>query len=154
MQRMKFTPAQAQVLADVSVETLRYWKRYLAPIAEKRGHAPCYSRGEVLALIVIRRLVRDFRIDVSVLAGSAIQLFAACAPQWHPSAGRWLLVSLGGDVLVRDVLMPDELAEPVIVFPMAAALRELDERLGEQDADSQLPLNLGPVAVGRAGGMR
>lgn len=152
---MKFTPAQTQALVGVSTETLRYWKKHLGPIAERRGHAPCYSRAEVLALLVVRHLVRNFSIDISALGKHADQLFAACAMQWIAIGNRWLIVKTDGEVIVRDTTAQLELTEPVIVIPLAAVVRELNEHLTDQDTNPQMPLALPPIALTRpAGGSR
>lgn len=147
---MKFTPSQTQTLAGLTAETLRYWKKHLRPIAAKRGHAPSYSRGEVLALIVIRRLVRDFKMDVSALGQHAEKLFEVCAgTQWPRLSSRWLIVTAAGEVTSWDDLSEPGLSEPAVVFPVQAAVSELDEKLTAQGEESQLELSLPPVAVSR-----
>lgn len=152
---MKFTPSQTQALAGLTAETLRYWKKHLHPIAAKRGHAPSYSRGEVLALIVIRRLVRDFKMDVSVLGQHAEKLFEVCAgTQWPRLSARWLIVTASHEVITCGGVSELLLSEPAVVFPVQTAVRELDEKLTAQDVETQLELSLPLVAVSKAMGRK
>jgi hypothetical protein len=151
---VKFTPSQTQALVGLTAETLRYWKKHLPPIAAKRGHAPCYSRGEVLALIVVRRLVRDFKMDVSVLGANAPKLFEVCSSssQWPRLVPQWLVVTASGVVSARESLSEPLLVDPAVVFPVEVAIRELDDKLTAQDAEPQLELSLPPVVISRAAG--
>ena len=153
---MKFTPSQTQTLVGLTAETLRYWKKHLPPIAAKRGHAPCYSRSEVLALIVVRRLVRDFKMDVSVLGANASKLFEVCSrsSQWPRLAPQWLVVTAAGADVTRENLFEPPLADPAVVFPVEVAVRELDDKLTAQDAEPQLELSLPPVVISRVAGRR
>ena len=148
---MKLTPSQTQALVGLTAETLRYWKKHLPPIAAKRGHAPCYSRGELLALIVIRRLVRDFKMDVSVIGANAPKLFQVCSSstQWPRLAPQWLIVTATGEVFARENLSEPPFAEPAVVFPVEVAVRELDDKLTAQDTESQLELSLPPTVISR-----
>lgn len=151
---MKFTPSQTQALVGLTAETLRYWKKHLPPIAAKRGHTPSYSRGEVLALIVVRRLVRDFKMDVSVLGANAQQLFEVCSrsSQWRRLVPQWLVVTATGDVIARENLSEPPLADPAVVFPLEVAVRELDHKLTAQDPEPQQELSLPPVVIRRVAG--
>ena len=145
---MKFTPAQATSLADISAETLRYWKKFLPPLAAKRGHAPCYTRAEILGLIVVRRLVRDFKMDVSVLQSQSDQLFGLCASlQWTQSGRPHLVVTSEGAVSAHEDLARSQYLEPAIVFPLDVAVNELEQRLNERERPPQLELGLPPVPV-------
>ena len=145
---MRFTPAQATALADISVETLRYWKKFLPPLAAKRGHAPCYTRAEIIGLIVVRRLVRDFKMDVSVLQSQSEQLFGLCASsQWTQSGRRHLVVTCEGVVSAHEDLARNQYLEPAIVFPLDVAMNELEQRLNEHERPPQLELGLPPVPV-------
>ena len=145
---MRFTPAQALALADIPAETLRYWKKFLLPLAAKRGHAPCYTRAEILGLIVVRRLVRDFKMDVSVLQSQADQLFAVCASvPWTQPGRRHLVVTCEGSVSAHEDLTRKQFLEPVIVFPLDIAVNELEQRWNERERPSQLELGLPPVSI-------
>lgn len=143
---MRFTPAQAIALADISVETLRYWKKFVPCLSDKRGHAPCYSRAEIVGLIVVRQLVRDFKMDVSALLASQSEiLFRLCATQWTRPSRRILCVTSNGSVTAHDGLVELDLSKPAIVFPLDLAVDELEQRLNEQESQPQLELALPPV---------
>ena len=145
---MRFTPAQVVDLAGITAETLRYWKKLMPSLAGKRGHAPCYSRAEIVGLIVIRRLTRDFKVDVSLLAPQSDALFAHCASQWALPSKRLLQVTCDGRITSHQAGLEMDFAEAVIVFPLDKAVQELDDRLNEQESGAQLELvGLPPVSV-------
>ena len=144
---MRFTPAQAIGLADITAETLRYWKRFVVPLTSKRGHTPCYTRAEIVGLIVVRRLVRDFKMDVSVLQLQSEKLFALCATQWSQPSRRLLHVTCDGGVTVHEQLSGADFGEPAIVFPLGTAIEELERRLNERESDPQMELGLPPVPI-------
>ncbi len=144
---MRFTPAQAVALAAISAETLRYWKKFMPSLANKRGHAPCYTRAEIIGLIVIRRLVRDFKMDVSALEAQSETLFGLCAAQWAVPRRRLLRVTCDGRVAAHENLVGVDFAEAAIVFPLDTAIEELERRLNEQESQPQLELGLPPVPV-------
>lgn len=145
---MRFTPAQVVDLAGITAETLRYWKKSMPSLAGKRGHAPCYTRGEIVGLIVIRQLTRDFKIDVSVLAPQSDALFTLCTSQWAQPTRRLLRVTCDGRVTSHETGSEMDFADAVIVFPLDKAVQELDDRLNEQEGAAQLELvGLPPVSV-------
>jgi DNA-binding transcriptional MerR regulator len=144
---MRFTPSQAVDLSGITAETLRYWKRSMPSLAGRRGHAPCYTRAEIVGLIVIRRLVRDFRIDVSALAALSETLFGLCSAQWALPSRRFLRVTCDGRVTAHEGLAGVDFAEAAIVFPLDKAIRELEDRLNEREGEAQMELGLPPVSV-------
>lgn len=145
---MRFTPAQVVDLVSITAETLRYWKKSIASLASKRGHAPCYTRAEIVGLIVIRQLTRDFKMDVSVLAPHSDALFTLCSSQWALPSRRLLRVTCDGRVTSHETGSEMDFAEAVIVFPLDKAVKELDDRLNEQEGATQLELvGLPPVSV-------
>ena len=145
---MRFTPSQVVDLAGITAETLRYWKKSMPSLASKRGHAPCYTRAEIVGLIVLRQLTRDFKIDVSALAPQSDALFALCASQWALPSRRLLRVTCDGRFTSHEAESGMDLQEAVIVFPLDKAVQELDDRLNEQESVAQLELvGLLPVSV-------
>lgn len=116
-------------------------------LAGKRGHAPCYTRAEIVGLIVIRRLVRDFRIDVSALAPQSETLFSLCSTQWALPSRRLLRVTCDGQITAHEALAGVEFSEAAIVFPLDTAIQELQDRLNEQEGGTQMELVLPPVSV-------
>ena len=97
--------------------------------------------------------MRDFKMDVSALGKHAEKLFEVCAgTQWPRVSSRWLIVTAAGEVTSWDALSEPGLSEPAVVFPVQAAVSELDEKLTAQGDEAQLELSLPPVAVSRLGG--
>lgn len=145
---MRFTPAQVVDLASITAETLRYWKKSMPLLAGKRGHSPCYTRSEIVGLIVIRQLTRDFKIDVSVLALQSDALFTLCSPRWTQPSRQLLRVTCDGQVTSHETGSKMDFTEAVIVFPLDKAVQELNDRLNEQEGATQLELmGLPPVSV-------
>lgn len=144
---MRFTPSQAVSLAGISSETLRYWKKFLPSLSGRRGHAPCYTRAEVVGLIVIRQLVRTFKMDVSALESQSEKLFSLCAAQWALPKRRLLRVTCTGEVTAHESLSATDFSEAAIVFPLDTAIEELERRLNEQESQPQLELGLPPVPI-------
>lgn len=116
-------------------------------LAGKRGHAPCYTRAEIVGLIVIRRLVRDFSMDVSALAAQSEALFDLCSAQWALPSRRFLRVTCDGCVTAHETLAGVDFAEAAIVFPLDTAIQELEDRLNEREGEAQMELGLPPVSV-------
>lgn len=144
---MRFTPSQAINLVGITAETLRYWKKSMPSLAGKRGHAPCYTRAEIVGLIVIRRLVRDFRMDVSVLAAQSEKLFSLCSLQWALPSRRILKVMCDGCVTAHDAITGIDFEEAAIVFPLDTAIQELEDRLNGREEEAQMELGLPPGSV-------
>lgn len=117
-------------------------------LSGKRGHAPCYTRAEIVGLIVIRTLVRDFRMDVSALAAQSETLFELCSAQWALPNRRLLRVTCDGRVTAHEASSTKlDFAEAAIVFPLDTAIQELEDRLNEQEGEAQMELGLPPVSV-------
>ncbi len=144
---MRFTPAQAIALADISAETLRYWKKSVPTLASKRGQAPCYTRAEIVGLIVLRQLVREFKMDVSALTTQSETLFGLCTAQWARPIRRLIRVTSHGHVTAHENLTGIEFSEAAIVFPLNIAIEELEARLNEHESQPQMELSLPPVQV-------
>jgi hypothetical protein len=145
---MKYTPAQARYLADIPEQTLRYWKPRLSPISHLRGQTPCYTYGDIVALIVIRRLVHEFHVDVGSIRRYAVELFRTCNQfAWPRLSECFLLISPDGLLRGSMTLSPSEVESLSIVVPLRPILEELTKRLSSQDPDQQLELNLPPVGL-------
>ncbi len=150
---MKYTPAQVLQIVGVSTQTLRYWKAHLSPLSAKRGHAPSYTKGDLLALIVVQQLVYDFKMDVSAVSTHADKLFRLCqACVWPQQSAAFLVFNASGISILDHAPSAFDVAVPSVVFPVQATIHSLNERLNEQEQEAQLDLNLPPVAVRKAGG--
>ena len=73
-----YTPGQLRSAISIAPETYRHWKKALAPLRRGRGHSPCFSSGDLVAVSVIRSLATDMAIRVGALAPIAETLFELC----------------------------------------------------------------------------
>ncbi len=90
-------------------------------------------------------------MDISALGPHSEKLFQLCSnSQWSRLNKRLLLVSADGEVSAHQELNGQDFQAPAIVFPVDAAVRELELRLNEQDNPAQMELVLPPVAVRKA----
>jgi DNA-binding transcriptional MerR regulator len=151
---VKFTPSQTSSLTGVSPETLRYWKKHLLPIQHKRGQSPSYTRAELLSLIVVRMLVREFKMDISDLAAHSEELFRICSQvRWTPKGARLMTVEPTGRLQALESVSQLDFTSPVIVFPLNVAMSELQEKINDDDASAaQMEIALPLTSVARLGG--
>lgn len=149
---MRYMPTQIKEALDISEETLRHWRKHLAPLAGKRGYAPCFSPGDLLSLKVVVQF-QALGVSVGHLKPFASELFRLC------SRGAWFF--LEDKVLVFDgktlalVLSGVEAelkaANAQIVIPLAPLVRQLRLRLSEDEVKpSQAELVFPPLSVAQA----
>jgi len=115
---LKLTPQQVAEMAQLSDQTLRHWRGVLPPLVGLNGYTPCFTPGDVLALLVVRHLVKVMGISVGTLASASIGLFDLCRnTSWPNLAELRLLVRVErGEV---GILTGDaELEDPAILVPM------------------------------------
>ena len=74
---MRFETAQVLEIAGVSKDTLRHWKKVLAPISRIDGRSARYSLSELVSICVIARATQELGVAISQIAKSAEWLFAA-----------------------------------------------------------------------------
>jgi|SRR5882724_244703 len=115
---LRLTPQQVAHMAQLSDQTLRHWRQVLPPLAGLNGYIPCFIPGDVLALLVLRHLVKIMGISVGTLAAASIGLFDLCRnTNWPYLAERRLLVQVergAVSILTQDF----EVDDPAIVIPM------------------------------------
>jgi len=150
---MRYTPAQIKEAVEIGEETLRHWRKALPPLKNKRGYAPCFSPGDLLALKVVARF-HALGISVSQLKPHADKLFLAC------SHAAWF--GLEDKVLVYDGHSLEMVAtgaeghwsqEVRIAAPLGPLIRQLRQRLSEEDPRPSQPEIVFPplgVAQGRS----
>ena len=63
-----YTPGQLRTVARIPVETFRHWKKALPPLRRDRGHSPCFTPGDLVAVAVVRTLSNDLGLRVSEVA--------------------------------------------------------------------------------------
>ncbi len=148
---LRLTPAQVVGLAQVSPETLRHWRKVLAPLKGYSGRGPCFLPGDALALAIVRNLVKDMGIQVGTLSRLAPRLFEICRTTSWPmlKATVLLLRPEQGTVDARqqDARALDQMS---IVIPLGSIVDALERELRADDANSaQMPLRIRPSVLRR-----
>lgn len=139
-------PQEVLELAEITRETLRYWRKKVQPLRGKRGNQPCFTLGDVLALRVLNKLVSS-GYDIHALSPIAVELFQKLnGPEWLRLEHRRLLICPAGkSVQLLPVSEPvDRKCENItLIFDLTANVLELrDARLGvpsTQTRESPLP---------------
>ena len=126
-----YTPGQLRTVARIPVETFRHWKKALPPLRRDRGHSPCFTPGDLVAVAVVRTLSNDLGLRVSALSAIARPLFDLCNSAPWPTLERGKLVV---DLPQRKVEYRPELPErPIgglaIVIPLRPIVEELRDQL-------------------------
>lgn len=147
---MRFMPIQVKGALGITEETLRHWRKSFSSLKGKRGYAPCFSPGDLLALKVVTQL-HGLGIGVRQLKPVAADLFKAC------SQGVWS--SLEDKVLVFDgqtmevVTIGDEgrWAQKVrIAIPLKPLIEQLQQHLSEEEVRPAQPeIVFPPLGVAR-----
>lgn len=79
----------------LSEQALRHWYQELPSLAGLNGYKPCFSLGGVLAVMVIRHLVKVMGISVGTLATVSIGLFPLCRSiSWPLLVDRCILIDV------------------------------------------------------------
>lgn len=92
---MQYTPGQLRRAAGIPQETYRHWKKTLQPLRRRTGRSPCFTAGDLLAVVIVRTLSVEFAIRVSSISAVAEGLFATCnAASWPTLERSCLLVDL------------------------------------------------------------
>lgn len=154
---MKLTPGQVRDALGLAPETFRHWKKALPPIAERNGHRPCFSHGDLFALALIKALIEDAAVRVSGLHAVAASLFDQCNAQAWTGFERSLLVLELARIKVSflsEAQFP-KLEAISLVVPCGPIIIDLRERLlmEKQEVDQGAlrfaPTMVAPAARGR-----
>ena len=152
-----YTPGQLRSAISVTPETYRHWKKVLAPLCRNRGHSPCFSSGDLVAVSVVRALATDMAIRVSALEPIAETLFELCNLSPWPALERTkLVIDLAGSQLqLRPELAEIASDQPFITVPLAPIVAHLREQLLEaSDSREQAPLLFPPIPINAAASAR
>lgn len=139
---MRLTQAQVRQLSKVGEETFRVWRKALPPLGERSGRGPQFSFADVVAIIVIRKVVNGFGVQIQKLAEASPQLFEACADALWPNAAPSLLVISQDQVTLAPAALPiSDLEAPALVVPLQPIIDELHDQVmqGSPDAQTLLP---------------
>lgn len=144
---MRFTPGQLRDVTGIAPETFRHWKKALRPLCAERGHSPCFTSGDLLAVAIVRALTMDVGVRVGALTPIADHLFEVCNSSPWPALERASLAISAGSAHVE--LIPELEQSPatdvrvvVPLRPIIAALR--DQLVPGPDSSAQPTLRFPP----------
>lgn len=124
----------------LSDQALRHWHQELRSLTGLNGYKPCCSLGDVLAVMVIRHLIKVIGISVGTLATVSIGLFSLCRSiSWPLLVDRCILVGVerGGVGLLTCKLDFDA---PVVLVPISPfAEKQLAASVNSLPSREQLP---------------
>jgi hypothetical protein len=148
---VRYTPGQLREIVGLSVETYRHWKRVLPPFLNRRGYAPCFSIGDLLAASVLRRLTDNCGVRVGYLGKISTEISRFCnTSSWATLEGRVLVVDISGGTCrtVKDQseARSQDIAISCPLDPILAELR--DALLRSQPSASESQLMFPPTHVG------
>ena len=152
-----YTPGQLRSAVSIAPETYRHWKKALTPLRRGRGHSPCFSLGDLVAVSVIRSLTIDMAVRVGALAPLAESIFELCNRSPWPMLERTKLVI---DVAGAQLQLRPELAEitsdqPLIMIPLGPLVARLrEEMLAASDNSEQASLRFPPMPINVSGSAR
>ena len=148
---MHFTPGQLRTTVGLSVETYRHWRRVLPAFVKRRGHAPCYSTGDLLAASMLRCLTEGCAVRVGNLADISTEIIRQCnSTSWVGLEGSVLVIDMdrGQCRIVKQPLDTTDIGLS-IVCPLDPVLSELrDALLRTQPAGDQTHLKFPLAEVG------
>ena len=151
---VKYTPGQLRSAVGITQQTYRHWKKALAPLRRCRGHSPCFSAGDLVAVSVIRILSVDMAMRVGSLAPVAEVLFELCnsAPWPTLERGKFLFDLPSTQVQFRQELAEVRSEGPIAMVPLRPIITHLRDRLLAADThDTQETLRFPPTAVALTG---
>lgn len=153
---MNLTPLQAREILQIGEETLRYWKRTIPPISNRKGYSPCYSFADLVAMEVVGVLTRRFGVAIGTITPMAERLFSVLDKAPFLRIGDEFLVISEDfrNVQVTDKLDAKVIQSPSIVLPMRPLVDDLRDRVFDAlgGTPPQLSLGLPPVALRSSSG--
>lgn len=152
---MRFETNQVLEIVGISKDTLRTWKRHLAPIAAIDGRVGKYTFGQLLALFVIARASQDIGVPISRFQAYAESIFEAMEQQLLPDANPRVLVVIKDTMFFVDeaaVSLEDTAAAFVSVRRARLAIVNGLNEVAPRPPEAQLELPLdGAKIVGLPG---
>jgi hypothetical protein len=147
---VQYTPGQLCTTASISPQTYRHWKKTLAPLRRGRGHSPCFSPGDLVAVAVVRTLCLEVGVRVGALRKIANTLFKTCnASPWQILERGKLALDIANGELKFQQERANVFGECTLVI---VQLRPIIERLRSQllaasDHEIQRQLRFPPLPV-------
>lgn len=147
---MRYTPGQLRNVLELSQETYRHWKKVLPPLRVEKGHSPCFTAGDLIAVSVVQCLVTECGLRVSALSGISENLFKVCNVSSWPALERGTLAIEVRQGSVRLQLETSEVVAfgPLVLLPLREIVKDLRAQLvtvGEEESQATLRLPLTPL---------
>ncbi len=145
---MEFTLSQFRGLVGISLETHRHWRRVLPPIARKGGRAPCFTVGDLIAGLVVRRLTEDVGVRVGCMVHMADELFHLCRSPWATLEGSILSFDLcRGTCTLSKGRSPSSMADLTLMCRLDPILETVRGSLLTDQSLDQASLPSGPLSL-------
>ena len=145
---VNFTPGHLRDAVGIGQETYRHWKKALPPLRREAGHSPCFTAGDLLATTIVKILISDYGMRVSVLSSLVEVVYAECNSGSWPALERSLIVIdvAGGQVSIQSEGNRLSLDGPAMVVPLGRLVETLRRTLLAGGDDAQEMLRFPPVA--------
>ena len=128
---MFYTPGQLRDTVGLSKEAFRHWKGIVPALSNGRGHAPCFTVGDVLASAVLRRLTESGGVRIGHLTDIAPAIFEACnAAPLEKLQNQILAIDLASHSCVTvSELTSISRNDLTVVCPLAPVVKALQQQL-------------------------
>jgi hypothetical protein len=124
----RFTTTQALAWADLSADTLRYWKKNLRPIAGRDGRSCGYTLEEIVALAVINRAATHLNVAFKVFSDHAAAVFEAVAAYVSDTSSPYLMFIHDGRITFGSgPTLPE--AEALAIVRIDLVLDDVEARM-------------------------
>jgi hypothetical protein len=137
---VRFSQAQARELLRLEPETIRHWRKCLAPLGAKPRRAS-YGRADLLALAVVREFVHGLGIPASSLTPLAVELFQLCGSRPWPYLSRCQIRFEDSHLALEHTDTGTSLARgAAVLIPLAPLIAHLGQALLGDDGEAQREL--------------
>ncbi len=125
---------------------MRHWRRRLGPLGAKPRKA-AYDRADLLALAVVRELVRGVGLAVSSLTPVADGIFDLCRSHSWPHLSRYRLRLEDSRLSLEQANSPiAAFNRSAVLVPLAPLVMQLGQALLGEDGEAQRELRF-PLTV-------
>lgn len=146
---MRYTQGQIRDLVGLSVETLRAWRSVIPFLAERRGHSPIFTAGDMVAFAALAELVGTFGVRIGSIAEQAQTLFELCHTQsWITLEDCVVVIDAQSARLTSPTGQRSTAAQTAWTSPCGLFIARLRRKLSDVDQTEQGMLQFPPVAIG------
>lgn len=135
---MRYRHSQVLDLAEISKDTLRYWKAHMAPLRQKDGRSQSYTFAEIVAIGAVAQAVGLFGLGVERLGPMADQLFALVSKAIAPGRDPGMLF-IGAESITWGTEIP-EIAGCTLILPLNPVVARIRERIATFDVPEAPPI--------------